>query len=609
MRVSILGILGSFLYLAFTLRVAAQSHEGQQKPFAFRHSNNAHATKHIITPECSRFVEDLLEIANIPGLTLGIVHTDREAERLVELDAWGRKTEEGFGHDMSPDTLFAIASCSKAFMATSLGLLMDDYANGRNVTPLPRSVAQFDWDTKVRDLLPDDWKLEDEWASEKTNIRDMLGHVTGMPRHDYSYQPGDTPQGVVRNLRNLRPGYELRKKWSYNNQMYIVGAHLIATYANMSYPEFALSRIFEPLGMASTTFSPDVAQRSGKRTQTWTKFGRRISFWFTEEIAHLKAGPGGIISSAKDLTKWVTVLLNAGVEPVSNTTIIPRSVFDEMTTAHSVVYGSSPAPDSSLIGYGMGWDRWSYRGHEIVAHTGGLPGISTLVALLPDDGLGLVALANADEKAAAERILMERILDDMIDFPEGSRATFVDAERYTKLELGGSTSKEVRGAALCSSAGSAPSPAELEPYAGTYGNEGYGAITLCAPSSDSFYCNDVFGDFAPFRPDPAVSSPMLLAAYPRVWTTHVRMIPCDGETFDLGFTALFPHGYGRNTSAFETFETGDAEGQAVFVVEEKNGKKTVKGFGLLIDQDAVAERKRMIGTSVEQYADAWFEKV
>lgn len=168
--------------------------------------------------------------------------------------------------------------------------------------------------------------------------------------------------------------------------MYIVGAHLIAAYANMSYPEFALSRIFEPLGMASTTFSPDVAQRSGKRTQTWTKFGRRISFWFTEEIAHLKAGPGGIISSANDLvrriahfactqtikiltengqTKWVTVLLNAGVEPVSNTTIIPRSVFDEMTTAHSVVYGSSPAPDSSLIGYGMGWDRWSYRGHEV----------------------------------------------------------------------------------------------------------------------------------------------------------------------------------------------------------------------------------------------------
>lgn len=40
-----------------------------------------------------------------------------------------------------------------------------------------------------------------------------------MPRHDYSYQPGDTPQGVVRNLRNLRPGYELRKKWSYNNQV------------------------------------------------------------------------------------------------------------------------------------------------------------------------------------------------------------------------------------------------------------------------------------------------------------------------------------------------------------------------------------------------------
>lgn len=41
----------------------------------------------------------------------------------------------------------------------------------------------LDWDSKVKDLLPEGaWGLEDEWASEKANLRDLLGHMTGMPR-------------------------------------------------------------------------------------------------------------------------------------------------------------------------------------------------------------------------------------------------------------------------------------------------------------------------------------------------------------------------------------------------------------------------------------------
>lgn len=60
---------------------------------------------------------------------------------------------------------------------------MDDFASGRNVTPLPLGVEQFDWHTKVKDILPDEWELMDEWASEKANIRDVLSHVSGLPRY------------------------------------------------------------------------------------------------------------------------------------------------------------------------------------------------------------------------------------------------------------------------------------------------------------------------------------------------------------------------------------------------------------------------------------------
>lgn len=64
-------------------------------------------------------------------------------------------------------------------------------------------------------------------------------------------------------------------------------------------------------------------------------------------------------------TKWLTVLLNEGVEPASNKTIIPRSAFEEITTAHSIQAGKPTIPEMSIQGYGLGWWRFSYQGHDV----------------------------------------------------------------------------------------------------------------------------------------------------------------------------------------------------------------------------------------------------
>jgi hypothetical protein len=74
---------------------------------------------------------------------------------------------------------------SKAFTATALGLVMDDFAHGRNVTPLPEGLASFTWDTKPKDLLPNDWKLMDEDASQHARVRDILAHVSGLQKSVY----------------------------------------------------------------------------------------------------------------------------------------------------------------------------------------------------------------------------------------------------------------------------------------------------------------------------------------------------------------------------------------------------------------------------------------
>lgn len=90
-------------------------------------------------------------------------------------------------------------------------------------------------------------------------------------------------------------------------QMYMVGAHILATLTGATYTSFARSRIFDPLNMSSSTFSPAVASaavdQSGKPrlSETWTPFGRRIPFWYKEEDVQLNAGYAGVISSVEDL--------------------------------------------------------------------------------------------------------------------------------------------------------------------------------------------------------------------------------------------------------------------------------------------------------------------
>jgi CubicO group peptidase (beta-lactamase class C family) len=74
-----------------------------------------------------------------------------------------------------------LASLSKAFTATAMGLLIDDFSYRRNVTPLPSGVTELTWRSKIKDVLPQ-WTVDDEWIYEELTIRDALSHVSGLPR-------------------------------------------------------------------------------------------------------------------------------------------------------------------------------------------------------------------------------------------------------------------------------------------------------------------------------------------------------------------------------------------------------------------------------------------
>ncbi|KAI0776633.1 beta-lactamase/transpeptidase-like protein [Trametes elegans] len=563
----------------------------------------------ILSSAFVNYVDEIGKNNSIPGISLSAVRLDQDHKPLVQHISLGRKTEDGGGYDLTPDTLFGLASCSKAFLATSFGLLIDDFAHGRNTTPLPPGVTRLDWDTKILALLPDEWLLDDEWTTLKASVRDVLGHVSGLPRYDFSYKPWDTTSDLLARMQNLRIAYELREKWSYNNQMYVLGAHLIAKYSNTTYQDFVREHLFTPLNMSTTTYWPSEALASGKLSDAWTKNGRRIPFWFTDDIARMNSGPGGVISSAEDMVKWVATWLNGGTNPITGRQVIPQNVYSAVTTAQHVVFGA-PTPEYGVgvVGYGMGWQRWTYKGIEVVEHGGAIPGFSTATLFSPSSNFGLVVLANADGKAGVIDQILTRALDDALTLPSAVPAD----ERSTKTR----TSDPVDHVPFTPT--SVPS-LDIEAYAGTYTSLGHGTLTLCSAKSTSHYCAGVLADFASTSSDADSGGldsdgPHLYGAFRSLWTTHIRLRHLSGDAFRAEYTALFPHGYGRNASAFKFVDVGSPRSGATFEVAAVDGPEAgskVAGFALVIDEDAVAARRRRApeGTPLKDVADDWFAKL
>ncbi|KAI0742270.1 beta-lactamase/transpeptidase-like protein [Daedaleopsis nitida] len=566
-------------------------------------ATNVCQTRTALTPEVSAYAKSLLVGGLLPGLSVGVVHLDNGSVS-TEFGTWGNMTEDG--DPVKPE----------AFLVSALGILMDDFANGRNATALPPTLTTLSWDTEVKALLPDDWQLDQEWATEKANLRDILTHVSGLTRHDASYSRSDTPMSLVRKMRHLRAKYELRQRWSYNNLMYITGAHIVSTYSGTPFRDFVQERIFGPLDMTSTTYRANEAETSGLLSQGWGLEGRRIPYQFTgDTLSEFVAGAGGILSNTIDMvlavylhllqTKWLAMLLNKGVDPHTNRTVVPRLTFDEMTTAHSVVDGSPPKPNRSIAGYGMGWMRLSVAGHDMITHNGGLRGFLTDVSFLPGDNIGIVTLTNSDSPHHAESLLPARIIEDYLGLPHSSTLTESAEESTSVLESGVPTDLD------CSSDG--PGGIAIEKYAGEWFSPGYGTLmTLCSPSSTAPACARILADWRSVAPDGQLAPDTLYGGTDRVWAQNLRMrrkcstsgsrMKAGEELFVVDSCTIFPEGYGRNSTAFANM-LGAQSWDVECAVDD--AREEFVGCGIM----GMEEDPQWEGESIRERADVWLWKV
>jgi hypothetical protein len=222
---------------------------------------------------------------------------------------------------------------------------------------------------------------------------------------------------------------------------------------------------------------------------------------------------------------------------------------------------------------------------QVVWHNGGLPGVSSLIAVLPDDDAAIIQLANADSKDDLDNEISRRIMASLFGIDaDPSHATLSNkdnclAETYDDNE-----------------------DVPLDAFAGNYFDPGYGALSLCAPSSATPACRALLDDFRAV--DGAFSPRTLYASTNSLWISHIRFPRRDNTTFGIISTTLFPDGYGANTTSFELAADQGPSSSAVF---ERDQQGRVKGFGLFGLTGKVLDRERREGT-VQEKAEVWFQR-
>ena len=392
-----------------------------------------------------------LETYGVPGAAVAVVLDDQ----VVLARGYGvrRLGEPG---PVDEHTIFELGSNSKVFTAAALGTVVDQGILG--------------WDDVVVDHLPE-FALFDPYPTRYCTVRDLLAHRSGLPAFigDLLGDVGFDRPEVLRRVRFIPPGSSFREVGAYSNIGFFAAGEVLARLAGSTFEAAVQRRLLDPLGLAQTAPAAAVDQAGGNVAAAHAVIGGRLQVipWYVQEVL---AAAGGLTSTAADMARWMRMFLAGG-------TLDGRQVLRPETVAAmfspSMVVAPSfselpPITDQSGFAYGLGCGVFHDRGVQVVEKGGAIPGVRTVLELVPARQLGIAVLSNRD----------------VVMLPEAIRA-FVLAQ-----VLGGDNAAEQaeirqRSAALEALIQPTPPPANpappslpLDGYAGPYDSELYGRFVV-----------------------------------------------------------------------------------------------------------------------------------
>ncbi|WVW85468.1 hypothetical protein I302_107506 [Kwoniella bestiolae CBS 10118] len=380
----------------------------------------------ILSDKTKTWLDDIQKSYDIPGLAVSIVTSPSSSHsnttQFKPADRFHSETLTfGFrnlnGDPLTSDSLFSIGSNTKLFVAISVGLLID-----KNITL--HNGETLDWTTRIIDVLPS-WGLVDKQAEGETTIQDLLLMRTGVPFHPYAPNHADS-SSLLNMMSHLPPSSHFRNKWQYNNDNYLILAHIVSVLSRQPFTDFLQYNFLEPLGMTSALFDPIEAKWTGKRSDAILRIGKGMEIvssnsdgrqiklqgqkrnidWWTKGKGESMWGSAGLIMSINDVTRWLQELLSP--------TLITQSIL-EKCAEDQISADNLLLPDTVNCSYGYGQWTSNYRGYKVLIHYGYMLGQHTLFARLPDEGIAIGAMNLGDGIGfRVNRAIVYTLLDELL---------------------------------------------------------------------------------------------------------------------------------------------------------------------------------------------------
>lgn len=346
----------------------------------------------ISQPITEREVDDLvaktLETFDVPGIALGIIQHGEP----VLMKGYGVRSLDS-KIPMDENTLFGIASNSKAFTSAALGILVQQ--------------GKIAWDDRVIDYIPE-FRLYDPYVTHDFRIRDLLCHRSGMGlgAGDLMIWPDGTDftrEDVIHNLRYLQQVSAFRTKYDYDNLLYIVAGEVIGKVSGTSWEAFIEQEIMQPLDMTSSAASFKRLKDQSNVIDPHAPVDGKVQV-VSRTTNELMNAAGGIYSSVADMAKWASYLIKESKNE-DDRTLLEASTIQELWSPQTIIPVRGPgAYKTHFASYGLGFRLADEMGYKAVSHTGGLAGIVTIMTLIPELDLAIIVFTNQQSGAAFSAI-------------------------------------------------------------------------------------------------------------------------------------------------------------------------------------------------------------
>jgi len=354
-----------------------------------------------------RKIEEACQGLQPQGVSVAVVK-DGQTEWLY---TYGQRSTESSAR-LETGSLFNIASCSKAFTAASIALLVEEGA--------------LEWDDRVTEHIPE-FKLADPYITREMNIVDLLAHRSGLSTFTGDllwYHTDYSNEQIIERMQYLPVEQDFRSEYGYQNNMYMIAGEIVERITGQTWSAFVKERFFDPLNMVATVASPDQIPPGSNIAYPHYK-GTQLDLY---EFKGAKPA-ASIYSNIQDLSNWVAMWLNEGTW--QGRTILEKSALQKCMSPQTPMRVPQGMKNGGVHfrAYGMGWSMYDYQGVKVVEHGGGMPGYLSKILMVPEKELGIIVLNNGFDLFIRQTII-QTILDTYLDVsPEKDRLEQVLAQR------------------------------------------------------------------------------------------------------------------------------------------------------------------------------------